>query len=104
MAGGVSGRAVTQPGRSMFHRVGAFAVRRRWIVLGVWILLFLAAGPLLGKLTDRLSQGGFEVPGSQSDQVHRAIEDHFQGQYEFSDTLVMHSDSLTAQDPQFQAA
>jgi RND superfamily putative drug exporter len=88
----------------MFYRVGALAVRRRRIVLGAWILLFVAMGPLLGKLTDRLSQGGFEVPGSQSDQVRQAIEHDFKGQYEFSDTLVMHSDSLTAQDPAFQMA
>jgi RND superfamily putative drug exporter len=104
MASKGDGRGRARSGGSIFHRVGAMAVRRRWIVLGVWIMLFLAAGPLLGKLTDRLSQGGFEVPGSQSDQVRLAIENDFKGQYEFSDTLVMHSDSLTAQDPQFQAA
>jgi RND superfamily putative drug exporter len=90
--------------RSAFYRLGARAVRRRWVVLGIWILLFLAAGPLLGKLTNRLSQGGFEVPGSQSDQVRRAIEQDFTGEFEFSDTLVMHSDVLTAQDPPFRAA
>jgi RND superfamily putative drug exporter len=102
MGGGMLGGA--GPRRSMFYRVGALAVRRRWIVLAAWILLFVAVSPLLGKLTDRLSQGGFEVPGSQSDQVRVAIEDDFRGQYEFADTLVMHSDSLTAQDPQFQTA
>jgi uncharacterized membrane protein YdfJ with MMPL/SSD domain len=65
--------AVTRDGQgegtraSMFYRLGAFAVRRRWAVLAVWVLVFLAAMPMLGKLTDRLSQGGFEVPGSQSD-------------------------------------
>jgi RND superfamily putative drug exporter len=89
---------------SAFYRLGARAVRRRWVVLGIWLLLFLAAGPLLGKLTNRLSQGGFEVPGSQSDQVRRAIEQDFKGEFQFSDTLVMHSDALTAQDPPFRAA
>ena len=102
MSGGVRGRGGTWARGSMFYRVGALAVRRRWIVLGAWILLFLAMGPLLGKLTDRLSQGGFEVPGSQSDQVRRAIEEDFKGQYEFSDLLVLHSDSLSAQDPDFR--
>src|SRR6266516_6276576 len=89
--------------RSAFYRLGAFSVRRRWFVVAAWVLVFIAMGPFLGKLTDRLSQGGFEVPGSQSDQVKRAIENDFKGQYEFSDTLVMHSGSLTAQDPQFHA-
>src|SRR5438876_943436 len=89
--------------RSAFYRVGAFAVRRRWWVMATWLVVFVLMGPFLGKLTDRLSQGGFEVPGSQSDQVKRAIENDFKGQYEFTDTLVMHSDSLSAQDAQFHA-
>jgi len=90
--------------RTRFYRLGAWAVRRRWVVLAVWVVAFLAMGPFLGKLNARLSQGGFEVPGSQSDQVRVAIDRDFKGQYEFSDTLVMHSDSLTAQDPRFKAA
>jgi RND superfamily putative drug exporter len=89
--------------RSAFYRVGAFAVRRRWWVMATWLAVFVLMGPFLGKLTDRLSQGGFEVPGSQSDQVKRAIENDFKGQYEFTDTLVMHSEALTAQDPQFHS-
>jgi len=72
------------------------------VVLAVWIVAFLAVGPFLGKLNARLSQGGFEVPGSQSDQVRRAVETEFKGQFEFSDLLVMHSGSLTAQDPAFR--
>ncbi len=88
--------------KSAFYQLGALAVRRRWVVLAVWIVAFLAVGPFLGKLNARLSQGGFEVPGSQSDQVRRAVETEFKGQFEFSDLLVMHSGSLTAQDPAFR--
>jgi RND superfamily putative drug exporter len=72
------------------------------MVLVVWALVFLAVSPLLGKLNARLSQGGFEVPGSQSDQVRVAVETEFKGQFEFSDLLVLHSDSLTAQDVEFR--
>ncbi|TMK97262.1 MAG: hypothetical protein E6G40_08950, partial [Actinobacteria bacterium] len=97
---GITGRG----GHSAFYRLGSFAVRRRWMVLAVWVLIFLAVSPLLGKLNARLSQGGFEVPGSQSDQVRRAIETEFRGQFEFTDLLVLHSDSLTAQDGQFREA
>src|SRR6266540_602377 len=89
-------------GKSAFYRLGALAVRRRWVVLAVWIVAFLAVGPFLGKLNARLSQGGFEVPGSQSDQVRRAVETEFKGQFEFSALLVMHSDSVAAQDPPFR--
>jgi len=98
-----AGLGITGRGRhSAFYRLGSFAVRRRWMVLAVWVLIFLAVSPLLGKLNARLSQGGFEVPGSQSDQVRRAIETEFRGQFEFNDLLVLHSDSLTAQDAEFR--
>src|SRR5436309_730754 len=88
--------------RSAFYQLGTLAVRRRWVVLAIWIAAFLAAGPFLGKLNARLSQGGFEVPGSQSDQVRRAVETEFKGQFEFSDLLVMHSDAVMARDPAFR--
>jgi len=89
---------------SALHRLGAFTVRRRWWVLAAWLVLFLAALPLLAKLTSRLSQGGFEIPGSQSDQVREAIENEFRGQFNLTDLLVMNSDTLTADDPEFRAA
>jgi putative drug exporter of the RND superfamily len=94
----------TSGGRSTFSRMGAFAVRRPWWVLAAWILVFLAMGPFLGKLTNRLSQGGFEVPGSQSFRVKQAIENDFKGQFEFSDLLVFNSPTLMADDPQFKQA
>ena len=53
---------------SRFYRLGAFSFRRRWPVLVVWLIVLFLAAPFLQKLADRLSQGGFEVPGSQSDR------------------------------------
>ena len=89
--------------RSAFYRLGVLAHRRRWIIIGIWIAALLAAGPLLGKLSTRLSQGGFAVPGSQSDAVQKAIEKDFPQQSTFSDTLVLHSTKLKASDPVFKA-
>ncbi len=90
--------------RSRFYRLGAFAYRRRvWILIG-WLVIFVAVGPALGRLSDNLSQGGFEVPGSQSDQVVKAIEQDFSGQFELTDLLVMRSETLTATDPAFRSA
>jgi RND superfamily putative drug exporter len=88
---------------SSFYRLGVLAHRRRWIIIGIWIVALLAAGPLLGKLNTRLSQGGFAVPGSQSDAVQKAIEKDFPKQSTFSDTLVLHSTKLTANDAAFKA-
>ncbi|HLW18469.1 MAG TPA: MMPL family transporter [Actinomycetota bacterium] len=89
--------------KSSFYRLGVLAHRRRWIIIAIWVAALLAAGPLLGKLSGRLSQGGFAVPGSQSDAVQKTIEKQFPKQSTFSDTLVLHSTKLKATDPVFQA-
>jgi RND superfamily putative drug exporter len=87
--------------RSLFHRLGSFCVRRRKLVVLLWLAGLLGMLPLLARLTGNLSQGGFEVPGSQSDEVDRAIEEDFSGQFRLTDLLVMHSDTLVVDDPAF---
>ena len=47
-------------------RTTALCVRRPWWVVGVWIMMVLIALPFAGRAQGRLSSGGFEVPGSQS--------------------------------------
>src|SRR5437762_11283426 len=58
--------------------------------------------PAVKALNDHLSQGGFEVPGSQSDQVKKDIDTLFSKQSNRADLLVMHSGTLVATDPQFK--
>jgi RND superfamily putative drug exporter len=89
--------------RTRFYRLGAFAYRRKWWVIAAWVITMGALGPQLGVMQDRMSNGGFEVPGSQSDEVKNIIENDFSGQYNLSDLLVMHSDSIPATDPEFMA-
>jgi putative drug exporter of the RND superfamily len=97
-------RETVRPKGSWFYRLGDFSYRRRWWVIGAWLLLFVAAVPLLGQLSARLSQGGFEVPGSQSDRVAKAFQTDFTGQFEIFDLLVMDSESLSAEDQEFRGA
>src|SRR3712207_926443 len=46
--------------------------RRRWI-LAAWVLALAVALPFAAKQSDHLSGGGFDVPGSQSDAVAKAV-------------------------------
>lgn len=89
--------------RSLFYRLGSLSVRRKWIVVAIWIAAIVVAGPQLAELQDRMSNGGFEVPGSQSDRVRLALEQDFKGQYRFSDLLVFRSDKFEATEPAFRA-
>ena len=50
--------------------------RRRWVV-GLWILIVLAALPFAAKQTEHLTGGGFDVPGSQSQAVSQSLQDEF---------------------------
>ena len=56
----------------------AFLERRRWLVLGAWVAVLLAALPFAFRQTENLTSGGFDAPGSGSAAVDRALED-FEG-------------------------
>ena len=61
----------------LFSRVGRFAVRRRWYVVGAWAILALVAGSFARGLQGRLGQGGFDVPGSDSLTVYHQLQSAF---------------------------
>jgi RND superfamily putative drug exporter len=55
-------------------RLDGLLRRRRWVVLGVWIAVLIAAAPFAVRQAEDLSSGGFRVPGSQSTAVTEALE------------------------------
>src|SRR4051812_10797019 len=55
----------------LLARLSEIAARRGWWIVGVWAVLFVVALPFAGQLTSKLSNGGFEVPGSESlSEIH----------------------------------
>jgi uncharacterized membrane protein YdfJ with MMPL/SSD domain len=60
--------------RAAMDRLERFVTDRRRLVLGVWIVLFLAAVPFAAQQTKHLTAGGFEVPGSGSLAVSEALK------------------------------
>src|SRR4051812_2203818 len=60
--------------QAAMDRLEAVLERRRWLVLGVWVVLLLASAPFAAKQTDHLTSGGFSVPGSGSEQVDRSLK------------------------------
>jgi uncharacterized membrane protein YdfJ with MMPL/SSD domain len=47
--------------------------RRRWVVIGVWLVLVLAAVPFAAKQSEHLSGGGYTIPGSDSQKVLKQL-------------------------------
>jgi RND superfamily putative drug exporter len=64
--------------QAAMDRLEGVLERRRWLVLGAWLLLLLAALPFTIRQTDHLTSGGFTVPGSGSESVDRSLK-RFEG-------------------------
>ena len=63
--------------QTVMLRLDALIRRRRRLFLGAWALIVLAALPFAARQSDHLTGGGFDVPGSQSVAVQRAVERDF---------------------------
>ena len=88
--------------RSVFSRLGRFAVRRRVPIIVVWAVAFLVMGTFAKGLQDRLGQGGWDVPGSDSLQVQHAIQEKF-GEQPATAIVAIHSGSQAVSDPAYRA-
>ena len=64
--------------RSFMVSLSGFLTRRRWWVLGAWLITVAIAAPLAAKQTEHLNGGGFDVPGSQSQAVETALTQRFE--------------------------
>ncbi len=86
----------------MFQALGRFSYRFRWLVIGIWIILFgvsVVATPWLGEVL----RGSFGNPDAPGQQAARLIAEKFdQGSTNL--LIVFKSDTLEATSPEFQAA
>ncbi len=86
----------------MFHAIGRFSYRFRWLVIAFWVLLFaggLVATPFLGNV---LQGGGFSNADSSSDRAAALIEDKLAlGRSNL--VIVFHSDTLDVRSKEYQA-
>jgi RND superfamily putative drug exporter len=84
-------------------RLGRWAATHTRIVLGIWLVLVIGLGALAPRAEHALSGAGWEDTGSESVAAREAIQANFGGQASTALMAVVHSPSLTADDPQFQA-
>jgi uncharacterized membrane protein YdfJ with MMPL/SSD domain len=66
--------------RTSMNRLAEFLGRRRRWVVAAWVVIVVLALPFAAKQTDHLTGGGFDVPGSQSQQVSEALQNEFGSQ------------------------
>ncbi len=86
-----------------FERLGRWVARRRWWVVGVWSVLLVMAVPLALQTSGALRSGGFIHPGLESAQAKQILHDEI-GVPEAAVAIVLHSPTLVAGEPAFEAA
>ncbi|MEA2244854.1 MAG: putative drug exporter of the superfamily [Solirubrobacteraceae bacterium] len=65
------------PMQALMLRFAGSLHRHRRLVLAGWAIVLVAALPFAARQSDRLTGGGFAVPGSQAEAVQSALEHDF---------------------------
>ena len=86
-----------------FDRLGRFAVRRRWWIVGAWAVLILVALPFAPQAPGALSAGGFILDDLESARAKQLLQAEL-GVEPSAFVLVYTSDTLTAGTPEWLAA
>lgn len=85
-------------------RLGRWSHSHRRQVFIIWGLLVIGLGVFAPKLEHALSGAMWEVKGSESLAARDVIDEQFGGLSSQSAAVVIHSDTLTVDDPRFQQA
>jgi uncharacterized membrane protein YdfJ with MMPL/SSD domain len=80
----------------MIERWTRVMIRHRWIVLGAWLVVFAASGAAASGLSDLLTNR-FTLPGTDTKRAEDILEEHFGQKSTGSFTLVVKSDSRSAE-------
>ncbi len=75
-------------------------VRRRWLILGVWLLAAALALPFAPRITSVLRSGGFSSPDMQSQQAVDLLVQKLHYQLN-AVQILFSSETMTADDPRF---
>ncbi len=86
-----------------FERLGRWAAHRRRWVAAAWLALLIVAVPLALQTSGALRSGGFIRQDLESARAKQLLRDEI-GVPEAAVALVLHSDTLRAGDPAFEAA
>jgi RND superfamily putative drug exporter len=85
-------------------RLGRWSNEHRRHVIGAWMILVIGVGIFAPRLESSLSGAMWEVSGSESLEARQIVEQQFGGMSSQSAVVVIHSDSKSVDDPEFQQA
>lgn len=87
----------------MLDRLGRAAVRHRWVVVGLWLVLAVALGVLAGQ-HGGTTRDAFTIPGTESQAALDLLDEEFPAINDASATVVFHSSDGKVTDSANEAA
>jgi RND superfamily putative drug exporter len=108
----LSDKAISPPGprrgrptgmSNALYRLGRWCVRRKFVVLGLWVAIAVGLIGLNGAVGEELSDG-FEVPGVDSQEAVDLLSERFPSQSGLTAQVLFHANEGTLADPQTSAA
>jgi RND superfamily putative drug exporter len=90
------------PRRGGFARLGAAVARRRWAVIGAWVVLFAAGAVLVPRFEEGLTGPPLTVFGSESARAADVLDTEFERPFAEQVLAVFESDELTIADPAYR--
>lgn len=85
--------------RALFSRLAATMATHRRIVIGVWLVIVLAAAPLAVTLTGALSGAGWDAKGTDAEKVRSELRDDFPALGAENPIVVYRQDTPITSDP-----
>src|SRR5918912_3083470 len=85
----------------MFHSLGLFAYRRRYLVIAAWMAVLLASLPLLPRLHSVLHGGGFASGTSEADRSLALLQSDLR-YYPSAVTIIFSDKRLHVGEPAFK--
>src|SRR4030095_15641845 len=84
--------------------VARWSARRRFTVIGIWVVLFLVGGLLTSRyLSGALTTQAQFTNTPDSKQAQTLLEQRLTGPRRANEVVIVRSESLTVSDPQFKA-
>jgi uncharacterized membrane protein YdfJ with MMPL/SSD domain len=74
-------------------RLGGLIVRLHWWVMAIWLMVVGTFGVLAGEAADTLRGAGFDVAGSQSQQVDALLDEEFHASTATSPVVMYQADA-----------
>src|SRR3954452_24824548 len=91
-----------EPSGDAFARLGRLAVRRRWLIVGIWAAILLVAIPIAPRVVGVLRAGGFILDDLESARAKALLQTEL-GTPPSAVVVVLHSAATEAGTPAFEA-